>query len=327
MNQANNTQWPLVSAIMLCYNQARFVVECLEAIKAQNYPNLELIINDDASRDDSAAVIQKWLATSTIPHRFLRSETNRGICGSLNTALSHAKGKYVSGIAADDAWLPGKLLRQVELLERLPEKVGVVYSDALLMDERGNLLPQKFMESGHRDQHLSAMPQGDVQTALWQTNFIPPMTTLVRRACYQRAGDFDESLFAEDWDMWLRISRWYEFVYSPEIAAKYRMVGTSASNGQFVRLADDMCRTCVKHLRSSELEPKARKAAATKLSTLARVCFEQKSPRYKQNLRDALRYQPSPRIVLRCLFAWSGLGPEGFQRVRGLGRKPRLQAG
>ena len=63
-------RYPLVTAIVLCYNHARFVVECLESVKAQNYPNLELIVNDDASRDDSAAVIQAWLSKNNIPHRF-----------------------------------------------------------------------------------------------------------------------------------------------------------------------------------------------------------------------------------------------------------------
>ena len=114
-------EYPLVSATVLCYNQARYVVECLEAVKAQNYPNLELIINDDASRDDSVAVIEAWLARNNIPHHFLKNQKNQGICRSLNNALKVARGKYVTGIAADDLWLPCKLKAQVELLERLAQ--------------------------------------------------------------------------------------------------------------------------------------------------------------------------------------------------------------
>ena len=95
-------QYPLVSAIVLCYNQARFVTECLEGVKAQNYPNLELIVNDDASKDDSASVIQAWLAQGGIPHCFLRNQTNQGLCRSLNNAISQSRGKYTAGIAADD---------------------------------------------------------------------------------------------------------------------------------------------------------------------------------------------------------------------------------
>jgi glycosyltransferase involved in cell wall biosynthesis len=319
--------YPLVSAVVLSYNQAQFVVECLDRVKAQNYPNLELIINDDSSTDDSVAVIETWLAkNSSIRHQFLRSAVNRGICQSMNNALARAKGKYVSGIAADDAWVAGKLLNQVEIMERLPDQVGVIYSDALLMDEHGDLLPLTFLKSGGRNQHFSTMPQGNIQTALWRTNFIAPMTTLVRRECYERVGLFDESLFAEDWDMWLRISRHYDFVFSPEIAAKYRMVRNSASNGQFGRLLDDMCLTCVKHLKSGQLEPDARQAAGLKLHALASSSFTQKSPRHKQNLFQALQYRPSAGIAGRLLFAWCGLDSKSCETARLAVRKLSFQS-
>ena len=309
-------QVPLVSVIVLSYNQARFVTECLESVNAQNYPNLELIVNDDASRDDSASVIQAWLARSGIPHRFLKNQSNQGICRSMNNALSHSRGKYISGIAADDVWLPGKLLTQVALMERLPPKVGVVYSDALQMDERGNLLPLKFVEADGRNRNLEVMPEGNVHLALWRSNFIAPMTTLIRRECFERVGLFDESLFAEDWDMWLRIARHYDFAYSPDIWAKYRIVNASATRSKFGRLLDDMCLTCVKHLSSGELELKAAQAAAAQLHALASSSFHQKSECHRQNLLQALRYRPSVGTAGRLLFALCGLDSERCERVR-----------
>lgn len=328
MDNLNKNDWPLVSAIVLCYNQARFAEECLEAIKAQDYPNLQLIINDDASKDDSVGVIEQWLArNSSISHVFLRSKKNLGICRSLNNAMREAKGKYVSGIAADDAWLPTKLRNQVKLMESLPSKVGLVYSDAMQMDEQGKDLPLKFLESAERSRLNSKMPEGDVQMALWKANFIAPMTTLVRMECFDRVGLYDENLFAEDWDMWLRISRYYEFVYSPEISAKYRMVGTSASNGQFARLLDDMCRACEKHLKSGDLNPEVRRAAAVRLQETATSSFAQKSLRHKHNLLLAMKYCPSVGVLARTLLAWSGIGNANLERVRALFCGPRLQPG
>lgn len=324
MKDVDTTEWPLVSAIVLCYNQARFVVECLEAIKAQNYPNLELIINDDASKDGSMDVIENWLAKNPeIRHVLLRSKVNLGICRSLNNAYRQAKGKYFSGIAADDAWLPNKLFNQVRLMESLPAKVGLVYSDAMQMDEQGNPLPLRFFEAADRNRGFSEMPQGDIQVALWHSNFIPPMTTLIRRECFDRVGLYDESLFAEDWDMWLRISRHYEFAFSPDPSARYRIVRTSATNGQFSRLLDDMCRTCVKHLKPGGLRPEARKAAGAKLHSLATSSFWRKSPRHKQNLLQALRFHPSGGALVRCLLAWSGLSGTEFEMLRKLVCGPR----
>jgi glycosyltransferase involved in cell wall biosynthesis len=311
-------QYPLVSAIVLCYNQARFVVECLESVKAQNYPNLELIVNDDASKDDSVAVIDDWLAKNSIPHHFLKNKTNQGICRSLNNILRQTRGKYTSGIAADDVWLPGKLRTQVELMERLPAKVGVVYSDALQMDENGKLLPEKFINAHRR---FETMPTGNLHKVLWEGNFIPAMTTLIRRDCFEKVGMYDETLFYEDWDMFLRISRCFDFAYSDEVSAKYRKVGTSMIRSQWARILDAMCQICVKHLKQGNLEPAARREALSQLRAKAICSFYERTPRHKQNLRWALMNKPSPGIAARCLFAWAGLGPKSFERVRAvLGR-------
>ena len=166
-----------------------------------------------------------------------------------------------------------------------------------------------------------------MQVALWQANFIAPMTTLIRRECFDGVGLYDESLFAEDWDMWLRMSRYYEFVYSPEISAKYRMVGTSASNGQTPRLLDDMCKTCVKHLKTGELRSEVRRAAGMRLHSLATSSYWQKSPRHKKNLLQAMRYHPSGGTLIRCLLAWSGRGNADFEKIRAFFCGPRPQTG
>jgi glycosyltransferase involved in cell wall biosynthesis len=309
-------EYPLVSAIVLCYNHERFVVQCLEAIEQQEYPNLEILIHDDASRDNSVAVIQGWLAKTKLSHRLLRSDCNRGICRSMNNALAHARGKYVSGIAADDVWMPGKLLKQVAMMEQLPEKVGVVYGDALLMDEEGKDLGKKFIESDGRNRHFAEIPEGNIHLALWRDNFIAPMTTLVRRQCYERVGRFDENLFAEDWDMWLRISRHYDFAFFPQTAAKYRIVNSSATRSRFGELLDDMCRTCLKHLDSGELDSEARAEAIRKLQALASSSFRQKSPRHRENLLRASRFQPLSGTAARLLFACCGLNYDTFERMR-----------
>jgi glycosyltransferase involved in cell wall biosynthesis len=306
-------QCPLVSAIILCYNHAQFVTECLEGVKSQNYPNLELVVCDDASQDASAGVIQAWLARSGIPHRFLRHETNQGLCRSLNHAISVSRGNYISGIGADDAWLPGKLLTQVEMIERLPQKVGLVYSNALQVDEAGNVLSQRFIEAHG---HVEPMPQGNIQQALWEGNFIPAMTTLVRRECYDKVGRFDEDLFYEDWDMWLRIARCFEFAYSDHVSAKYRLVSTSMARSQVSRMADSTCQICVKHLKAGCLDGKTRTTAAHWLYNYAIASYEHKSPKHRRNLLQALRFKPTPGLALRCICAVCGIGPERFGRMR-----------
>src|SRR6266478_3036286 len=180
--------FPLVTAFVGCYNHSRFVEECLDSVRQQTYPNLQVIIFDDCSTDDSVSVIDNWLKKHRLDWQFIRHNRNVGICASLNEALRLARGKYISMVAADDVWLPDKTARQVEMMERLPEDVGVVYSDAFQIDENGATLPQMFIEA---QRNFAFPPKGLLFDVLLEGNFIPAMTTLIRRECFTQVGTYD----------------------------------------------------------------------------------------------------------------------------------------
>jgi len=227
---------PLVTAFVGCYNHSRFVEECLDSVRHQTYPNLQVIIFDDCSNDKSVSVIDTWLKKHRLDWQFIPHARNIGICASLNEVLRLARGKYISMVAADDVWLPDKTARQVEMMEQLPEDVGVLYSNAFQIDENGETLPQMFIEA-HRNFVLP--PIGFLFDVLWEGNFIPAMTTLIRRECFTEVGTYDEDLCFEDWDMWMRISRTFRFVYDRTPAAKYRIVSSSAVRA----MSEAMCRS------------------------------------------------------------------------------------
>jgi glycosyltransferase involved in cell wall biosynthesis len=218
---------PLVTVIATCFNHERFVVECLESIRAQSYPSIQLIIADDCSTDGSVPLISQWLRETGTDCTLIVHEENQGVCRTRNEALSHARGRYVSSISTDDSWLPEKLADQVEQMEKLPNSVGVVYGDAQRIDAEGRPLPKSFLEEIGT---VRRPPQGDLYETLLERNFIPAGTTLVRRECYQTVGTYDESLAYEDWDMWLRIARRYEFAFSPRISTRYRVHAESLSH-------------------------------------------------------------------------------------------------
>jgi glycosyltransferase involved in cell wall biosynthesis len=223
--------WPLVTVIATCFNHERFVVESLESIRAQIYPNIQLIIADDCSTDDSVPLIKEWLRTTGTACTLIIHDENQGVCRTRNETLSHARGKYVSSISTDDSWLPEKLAVQVEQMEKLPHSVGAVYGDASRMDEDGRPLPKTFIEQIGT---LERMPEGDIYETLLERNFIPT-GTLVRRECFEAVGPYDESLIYEDWDMWLRIARRYEFAFTPRIGARYRVHEGSLSHSLSIR--------------------------------------------------------------------------------------------
>ncbi|MGA2254245.1 MAG: glycosyltransferase [Thermoguttaceae bacterium] len=250
------TDIPLVTAIVGCYNHERYVQETLDSVLAQTYPNIQLVVFDDCSRDGSVATIRDWIDRHNVVCTLLAHSKNVGICASLNDALLHARGKYITMVAADDVWLSEKTAKQVEIMESLSEDVGVLYSDAYRINESGELLPQTFIPFYRT---LSTMPEGRIFDTLIKGNFIPAMTALIRRECYQSVGGYDESLFFEDWDMWARISRVFQFAFCPFLCAKYRVVGTSMSHSQRDKMDVAMDAMFAKYFLAGWLEGNFRK--------------------------------------------------------------------
>lgn len=306
---------PVVSVIALCYNHERFVVECLESIRNQTFTDMELIILDDCSCDRSVAITETWIRDHRISCRFIKHTENRGICRSLNEALSHATGKYVALIATDDVWLPTKLEHQVGVMEQAPENVGVLYCNAVEMDEEGHtgapILPARC-----RELNLKEMPQGDVHAALWNGNFIPAVGTLVRRSCYAKVGVYDEGLFYEDYDMWLRMSRHFHFQYSPAIVARYRIVHNSAAHGKKDRLYEAKSQIFQKFLAESSLDGALRPAIVKRQAEFhATWMFQKRSPERHWALWRAVQLSGSAKYTTMLLCSLIGLSFSQYQKV------------
>jgi glycosyltransferase involved in cell wall biosynthesis len=311
MNQPTD---PLVSMIVLSYNQSRFARETLDSVKAQTYKSTQLIIVDDCSSDDSVAVIDRWLNENRIECTFIRHTTNQGICKSLNDALATANGKYFSMVASDDTWLPDKTAAQVEIMERQPDHVGVLYSDAYQMDEGGNLLPEM---------RIAAMwkmppPQGEVLDTLLQLNFIPPMATLIRRSCYDEVGPYDEGLPWEDWDMFMRIARRYAYIYSPAPSAKYRIHTKSYSHSDRARMIRGSFKVCLKQFRMGDLTEHQKSILTVTLLDLASELYGQNDKEALEILLTLWQVTGHARAAWMYRFARLGVSYRNWLRVNSL---------
>jgi glycosyltransferase involved in cell wall biosynthesis len=314
---------PLVSVLVACYNQARYVEECLDSVRNQTYENIELIIIDDCSQDESASVIQRWLVTHNFAATFFRHHENQGICKTFNAALQRANGEYICVLAADDVYLPEKIAGQVRIMENLPPKVGVVYSDSWQMDVDGNSLPEKFIEAHRR---FSVMPEGYLFPVLLGGNFIPAMATTIRRECFATVGPYDEELVYEDFDMWLRIARHYDFAFSSTISAKYRIVPESVTravlrNGTTALESD--FRIFEKLIRSNELTQDERRLVNTRLASTAFHMYENNYAGRNHYLLKVFRYYPCKYTLAMLLLASSRVPFRYFDRL--LPRPPRRE--
>jgi glycosyltransferase involved in cell wall biosynthesis len=309
MAQTDN---PLVSMIVLCYNQSRFVVETLESVRAQTYKSTQLIILDDCSSDDSAALIEHWLQKNGIDCILIRHKKNEGICKSVNEALSHATGKYISPIASDDVWLPDKIACQVEIMESQPDDVGVLYSDAIQIDEHGQTLPGLFIASHWK---LPEMPQGRILTSLLDGNFVVPPTTLIRKSCYDKVGVYDEDLPWEDWDMWMRIARHYSFLCSAIPFAKYRQHSKSYTRSDPIRIARESCRVCLKQFAVGDLSVDQRAKLTARLLRMSEDLYEKGDPEAVEIFLTLWRATGHRRAGWMYRFSRWGISFENWQRA------------
>jgi glycosyltransferase involved in cell wall biosynthesis len=208
---------PLVSIIIPCFNQGRFLAEAIESALAQSYRNIEIIVIDSGSTDETADVMTRYadrIRTITIE--------NRGVSHARNAGIAISTGELIALLDADDRWLPDKLSYQVPRLMELPD-AALLYSSYRIftLDGKYHPVPVKdgFRPTLHDQLHF---------------NHVNCQTALFRRSMVDVVGMFDESLArAEDWDLWNRIVVRAPIIGTSQICAEYRRYpGTLSTNAR-----------------------------------------------------------------------------------------------
>ena len=201
--------FPKVSVIISTHNRADMLPRAVNSVLNQVYDDFEIIIVDDASSDDTQAVIA-GLYDPRI--RSLRHDTNRGHSASINTGISHAKGEYIAFLDDDDEWLPNKLERQVAVFQSSPPEVALVYGWMdRIEDSTGRLIPSyRNTFEGNIFEHSLAL------------NIPGPTIVLLMRASVAReVGGFDRGLTRfDDTDFICRVTQRYKIAVLPEVVAK-----------------------------------------------------------------------------------------------------------
>jgi len=215
--------FPLVSVVCLAYNHETYVVEALESVLNQSYPNIELLIADDCSSDHSVAVIEKWLQNH--PNiQFFPNKTNLGNTKTFNNVVKHAKGEFIIDLAADDILLPDCVSRQIAAFQNTKyPNLGIVYGNLIQMDENGTYLNDYYTEEDHPE-------SGNIyKMVVGRTTKICSVSSMVKKTVFETVGYYDENLAYEDLDLWIRASRVFDFEYISEMLAKKRELSTSLS--------------------------------------------------------------------------------------------------
>lgn len=225
---------PLVSVAVTTYNSSRYVLETLESIKAQTYQNLELIVSDDCSTDNTVAICKDWIQSNQ--SRFVRtvlleSPINTGVSGNGNRARNACNGEWIKGIAGDDLLMPHCISSNVKYVAERPE-ICFLFSKVKVFgeSEEYNADFEKNAFEGYSIFGLKASQQ--YQKLLIGLNCIPAASCFSKREAYQLYGiSNDERMpMLEDYPKWLRLTKMgVDLYFMDEYTVLYR-IGSGVSN-------------------------------------------------------------------------------------------------
>lgn len=230
---------PIISVIIPTYNRANLLNGSVGSVLVQTFKNFEIILIDDGSTDNTESIVKGF---NNPKIRYIENKRNIGAAAARNVGIKIAKGKYIAFQDSDDEWLPEKLEKQIKVFESASSNVGVVYSGYLII-KRNKKIYAPLKKYKKRN--------GNIHKELLYGNFIGTPTILVKKECFEKVGMFDENLNAlEDWELAIRLSKYYEFRFldEPLLLANYSVNSVSKNYRAIISAFKKIAK---KHLKKS----------------------------------------------------------------------------
>ncbi|WP_040483351.1 glycosyltransferase family 2 protein [Lyngbya aestuarii] len=214
---------PLVSVIIPAYNAEPFIAKTLTSVLAQTYKNIEVLVVDDGSQDQTAKIVQLFAEKDKRVTLF--QQPNSGVAAARNLAIEKSKGEFIAPLDADDIWSAQNIEKQLQCIQ-IEASIGLVYAWSVEIDENDT-----FIGGFHGFEY-----EGDIYKELLYRNFIGNASAvLIRRSCLEKVGTYDPQLRVqnaqgcEDWDLYLRIAECYQVRVVKDFLIGYRQVTNSMS--------------------------------------------------------------------------------------------------
>lgn len=191
----NVSRQVLVSVIIPTYNRAHLLKRSIYSVLSQSYTNLELLVVDDASTDNTQDIVSQ---IDDKRLRYIRCKSNKGGAAARNIGIKEAQGELLAFQDSDDEWLWGKIEKQVEAFHSSGDNVGVVYTGFLRWENKiATYIPNSNIET----------KEGNIIKQIFHGNFVSTQTLMVKREFFQKAGVFDETLPRfQDWELVIRLA-------------------------------------------------------------------------------------------------------------------------
>lgn len=217
---------PALSVIVANYNNEQYLAACLDSVLTQSWKDLEIVVCDDCSTDDSIAILDEYANARPAQVRVLQNRSNMGVTRTRHLAICKARGRYITTLDADDYYdNPEKLQREMELLLNHKDKSGadiIAFSNIALVSDDRTLI------------RLAGQPEnlkeGRVLNDIMCRSCMIPRDFVMRRDLYFQVGGYDfEIPLYEDWDLKIRLAAQVEYRYTGVIGTAYRRHGRGLS--------------------------------------------------------------------------------------------------
>lgn len=215
-------QNPLVSVIIPVYNGSRYIASAIESVFSQSYQNIEIIVVNDGSRDDTYEKIKPYLDRLKYIY-----QKNCGASAARNKGIMNSAGEYVAFLDHDDIWLPEKIKTQIKYMSEHPE-IGMVHSGCGFIDSDGKHLDGINWAIGI---------EGKCFKELFIKNRIMMPTAFIRKTCFNKIGLFAEDIrYCDDRELWMRLSREFPIGYINKLLAYYRIHDSNMTRNKIEHL-------------------------------------------------------------------------------------------
>lgn len=221
---------PLVSLGIITYNSSKFIIEALESMKSQTYNNVELIISDDCSSDDTVDVCRRWLEDNG--KRFVNTQIivpqhNTGTAGNCNRLMRACRGEWVKYIAGDDKLHPNCVENFMNYIKSKPS-AEIIFSNVIGF---GNMDAAKKWPFSNPGKIFNNMSYEEIRMCLFKGNFLPAPSTFIKKSCWKKLGGYEESIpLLEDWPFWIKAFQANcNIQYMNKVTAYYRFSESSIS--------------------------------------------------------------------------------------------------
>jgi len=218
---------PLVSIVIPSFNHERYIEECLDSIKRDPYPNIEVLIMDDGSFDNTFEIAKKWRSKNKTCFKYfsLKKQANKGVAITVNDLIKNSMGAFIVPLASDDKLIPGKLADRCNFLSEKADCFAV-FSDCKVINEFSDVISSSALFNFRKSNLIAYKTKENIAEELIMNWVLPGPIIMFKRICFfgkDNIGFYDTSGATEDREMFLRLILLNGLEFMPLKVSEYRV--------------------------------------------------------------------------------------------------------